>query len=156
MAFDVLAVYATGAAPVDLALSQMHAGSQLDLVVANNADGTVGAQLGNAGGTFGTSQNSDVGSAPRSLVSGKFTADENPDVVTANYASLSLLAGNGNGTFQAPQSISLPGQFPPGYLDPTPLAQDARSIATGDLNGDGKLDLVVATETYFSVFNGCG
>src|SRR5437773_8303867 len=82
MAFNVLAVYATGAAPVDLALSQIDAGSQLDLVVANNADGTVGAQLGNAGGTFGTSQNSDVGSAPRSLVSGKFTADENPDVVT--------------------------------------------------------------------------
>ena len=63
--------------------------------------------------------------------------DGSPDLVTANGAAggVSLLLGNGDGTFQAPRSI--------GAGNPT-------SIVTGDFNGDGNQDLAVANLTFNS------
>src|SRR5262249_357321 len=140
MAFNFLADYATGPSPANIALTQIDAGSQLDLVTVNTGDSTVSVRLGNPDGTFGAVQNSPTGASPRSVVSGDFTGGGVSDLVTANAADLSLLAGNGDGTFATPASISLPDQIAPGNPDPTPLAQHPLSVATGDLNADGKLD----------------
>jgi hypothetical protein len=150
MAFNFLADYATGPSPANIALTQIDAGSQLDLVMVNTGDSTVSVRLGNPDGTFGAVQNSSTGASPRSVVSGDFTGGGVTDLVTANAADLSLLAGNGDGTFAAPSPIALPSQIAPGNPDPTPLAQHPRSVATGDLNADGKLDLVVGADTYFT------
>lgn len=58
-------------------------------------------------------------------------AGRRPDLITANAgADISVLFGNGNGTFQ-PQR-----RFPAG---PGPAA-----VAAADLNGDGRSDLIVA------------
>src|SRR6476620_930340 len=143
LAFNFLADYSTGANPADLTLAQINPGSQPDVVVANNGDTTVGVRLGNAGGSFGTAQNSSSGGSPRSVATGDFTGDGVADVVTATSAGVTLLAGNGDGTFAAPSGISLPDQVAPGNPDPTPLVQNPLSVATGDLNADGKLDLIV-------------
>ncbi len=150
LAFNPFAEYATGAAPYDVTLADVNGDTRQDLIVANIAGNSIDVRLGNADGTFGSAQTSPTGANPRSVATGDFTGDGIPDVITANAADVSVLAGNGDGTFQPPQSISLPGQFPPGYADADPRPQLPLSVATGDLNADGKLDLVVGADTYFS------
>ena len=69
----------------------------------------------------------------RSLVAvGDFNGDGKLDLVTANAGAddVSVLLGNGNGTFQAPTNIG--------------IGSNPQSVAVGDFNGDGKLDLAVA------------
>src|SRR5262245_15121501 len=149
MAFNVLGTYATGANPVDIALAQINPGSQLDMVVVNNSDNTVSVRLGNGNGTFGPLQTSSTGAGPNSLATGDFTGDGVTDLVTANAADVTLLAGNGDGTFQAPQHLSLPPQYEVGITGSQLFDQFVNSVATGDLNADGKLDLVVGGITSF-------
>src|SRR5437667_249170 len=71
---------------------------------------------------------------PSSAAIGDLNGDGRPDLAVADYNSnnVSVLLGNGNGTFQA--AVNYPaGTYP-------------SSVAIGDLNGDGKPDLVVANE----------
>src|SRR5205807_1584886 len=74
-----------------------------------------------------------VGDFPDSIASGDFNRDGKLDLVVANYSSvvLSVLLGNGNGTFQPKVDYAV--DF------------GASSVAVGDFNHDGKLDLVVTT-----------
>jgi hypothetical protein len=67
---------------------------------------------------------------------------------------VSVLLGKGDGTFQAPLTLTLPGEFPPGYTGSTPLGQTVYSVAVGDMNHDSKPDLVVTAETDFIAGNG--
>jgi probable HAF family extracellular repeat protein len=79
-----------------------------------------------------------TGSGPLNVAIGDLNGDGRLDIVTpnANDNTVSVLLGNGNGTFQ-PQTTDATG--------PGPL-----SVAIGDLNGDGKPDLVVANGNSFS------
>ncbi|HEY6214817.1 MAG TPA: FG-GAP-like repeat-containing protein [Vicinamibacterales bacterium] len=73
-----------------------------------------------------------TGSGPIAIVVGDFHGDCNPDFATANFADVNgvtIRFGNGTGGF--PTSATLTGQT------------DAESIAAGDFNGDGFLDLAV-------------
>jgi hypothetical protein len=161
MAFNVLAEYFAGQGPSDFALAQVDAGSQLDLVIANNDASAGSVRLGNSNGTFNGAQSTGVAST--SLATGDLTGDGITDLVSIG-ADLTVQAGNGDGTFQLPQIISLPPQVAPGNPDPTALPQSLRSVTLGDLNADGKLDLIVAGQTSFSVYEryytcgyyGCG
>jgi hypothetical protein len=65
---------------------------------------------------------------------GDFNGDGKLDIATANNdatSSVSVLLGNGNGTFQAPMQLAS------GGINPS-------AIAAGDFTGDGRTDLVVA------------
>jgi phospholipase C len=75
-----------------------------------------------------------VGTAPVGIARGDFNGDGKIDLAVANSGSnrVSILLGNGNGTFTLKSSPATGG---------TPVA-----IATGDFNGDGKLDLAVANQ----------
>jgi hypothetical protein len=76
---------------------------------------------------------------------GDFNRDGKLDIVATNYSGVSVLLGNGDGTFQPAQNLALP------------LGQISQSLAVGDLNGDGKLDLVVTGTTgYFGPYGGYG
>ncbi len=149
MAFNVVAEYVTGSNPSDVALALIDSGSQADLVIADNSASQGSVRIGNGDGTFGTAQSTGV--AASSVITGDVNSDGITDLVSIE-ASVIIQNGNGNGTFQAPQSIALPPQVAPGNTDPTPLPQKLTSIVSGDLNADGKLDLVVSGHTEFQEY----
>src|SRR5260370_15075148 len=76
----------------------------------------------------------DTGLLPRSVAVDDFNGDGQQDLAVANNVSnnVSVLLGNGDGTFQAPQNFG-------GGSGPV-------SVAVGDFNGDGWLDIVVANQ----------
>jgi len=112
---------------------------KLDLAVCNGAQNNVTILLGNGDGTFTTASGSPitVGTQPWALVAGDFNNDGKLDLAIVNrpnsgYGSVTLLLGNGDGTFaQASGS-------------PYTVGHSPDAIAAADFNGDGKLDLAVA------------
>ena len=74
---------------------------------------------------------------PSAIVAGDFNKDGKPDIAVAEQSNNSvwLIAGNGNGTFQAPLKIGTVGSLP-------------RSLAAGDFNGDGRTDFAVSYAGY--------
>ncbi len=74
-----------------------------------------------------------VGTSPSVIVVGDFNGDGKPDIAVLNSGSnnVSILLGNGDGTFQPAKNFDV------GGADPT-------SMVVADLNRDGRPDLVVA------------
>src|SRR5207302_1744444 len=96
--------------------------------------------LSNGNGTFQSRQTLAAGSYPRSVVLGDVNGDGKPDLAVANSGdslsqgnTVSVLLGNGNGTFQSKQT------FPTGPTGSRPF-----SVALGDVTGDGNQDLAVS------------
>jgi hypothetical protein len=125
-----------------LAVADLNGDGKPDIVVTNTCIGsfcgTVGVLLGNGDGTFQAAVPYGPGGLqPRSVVIADVNTDGKPDLVLANECAsytctagtVGVLVGNGNGTFQAAVAYSSGG-----------LASGA---AVADVNGDGKLDVVV-------------
>jgi hypothetical protein len=143
--------YDTGAAvSQSVAVADLNGDGKPDLVVVDEFTsghascwtGIVSVMLGNGDGTFQTAVTYNSGGYdPVSVVIGDVNGDGHPDLVVANecqYNSkcpsgggVSVLLGNGDGTFQAAVGYSSGGE-------------QASSVALGDFNGDGILDIVVA------------
>lgn len=95
---------------------------------------TAAVLLSTGDGTFGARTEFPVADFAQDLAAGDFDGDGRQDlVVTINSPSisLSLLRGNGNGTFQAPVNF------------PNSTGLDSPTVVTTDLDNDGKLDVLV-------------
>jgi len=128
-----------------LAAADFNGDGNIDLVAATVGAG-VSVLLGKGDGSFQSPVLYPAGVGPNDVAVADFNGDGKLDLAVANFsfssASITLLLGNGNGTFQAATNVA------GGSFD---------RLAAGDLNGDGKVDLVAVVNTSVAtVFLGNG
>src|SRR6266700_3894325 len=122
--------------PSGIAVGDFNGDGKLDLAVVNFGDWNVYVLLGNGDGTFQAARSvyfASGGGFPWSIAAGDFNGDGKLDLAVSNYGdnSLSVLLGNGDGTFQAPRTFA--------------VGTNPAQVAIGDFNGDGKLDVAVSS-----------
>ena len=140
-----------------------------DLVIANTQSHNVTVFLGNGDGTFqaGVNYSGDAGASVQStfqsaydVTVGDFNGDGLEDLAVSMYSNgVSILLGNGDGTFQSPVGFPAMNNYDsqiPGYA-----SNYVYGIAVGDFNGDHEPDLALTEQwvmggtNYVSVlFNG--
>jgi len=124
--FESAVTYAISGLPFALGAADFNNDGKIDLAVICNGSG-ISLLLGKGDGTFQPEVDTPTTGTLGGLVVADFNADGNLDVATSSDSGrFTLLFGNGNGTFQSPVVVNGIG---------VPLASE-------DLNGDGKPDLV--------------
>ena len=129
--------FAAGRGPLSVSLGDFNDDRKLDLAVANLPSANVSILLGTGTGSFSATNNVAVDSYAHSVAVGDFNSDRKSDLAVANAGSISILLGTGTGVFSAATNFGV-GPNPAGQLTAS------ISIAAGDLNGDGNLDLALA------------
>jgi hypothetical protein len=110
--------------------------SRLDVAVANQKLDNFGVFIGYGNGSFSsqTIYSSGSGSNPWSVAVGDLNNDGHSDIAVANWGTdnVDLFIGYGNGNFTTQQTLS------------TAITSNPYSVAVGDFNDDGRLDITVA------------
>jgi hypothetical protein len=131
--------YPAGTYPIAVVSADFNGDEIPDLATANYYSNSVSVLLGNADGTFQSAIDSTTGSYPfgsnpLALAVGDLDGDDNLDLVTANANGVSVLLGNGDGSFQTPTSFDV-GDY-------------VASVAVGDFNDDELMDIGVTSNTW--------
>ncbi|TGE28783.1 FG-GAP-like repeat-containing protein [Hymenobacter metallicola] len=127
-----------GAAPSSVATADVDGDGDLDVLTTNSTTQVVTVRLNNGSGVFAppaTGATVGVGYNSASVVTGDVDGDGDLDLLTANSDNntISVRLNNGAGGFAAPASNSEV------YVGSGP-----RSVALGDVDGDGDLDLAAS------------
>src|SRR6266446_6230965 len=140
--FQPVVTYSSGALNAfSVAVADVNHDGKPDLIVGNScgfpcdATGAVAVLLGNGDGTFRAAVIYNSGFyIVYSVTVADVNGDGNPDLVVANGSNpgtVGVLLGNGDGTFRPAITYDSGGSLP-------------FWVAVADVNGDGKLDLIVA------------
>ena len=122
-----------------IVVADLNGDDKLDVAITDSSTNSVYTLLGNGDGTFQSARQfvTGTGVTPVSIVAADFNGDGKPDIVVGDQGcppgctgnTITLMLGNGDGTLQSPEHITIPG-LPYG-------------LASADLNKDGKQDLIV-------------
>jgi hypothetical protein len=142
--------YPIGLGATAVAVGDWNHDGRSDLAVAEQGTGPTGAVeilLARADGSFGTPKAFPVGLTPVSIDRGDFNEDGKPDLAVANNVSgsISILKGNGDGTFTA--------------LSPIANLGSARALVVADFDRDHHDDIAVvdgAAQSRVDVYFGTG
>jgi hypothetical protein len=143
--FESPVTYTTPSYTIGIIAEDFNRDGHIDLAIADTYGNDVYVMLGNGDGTFQAGTSFSAGTTPIQLVAGDFNGDGLVDLVVTDgpdcgCAFMSVLLGNGDGTFQPPLTTSIAG---------------AGSIVAGDFNRDHKLDIAI-DNGLVSVFLGNG
>jgi FG-GAP-like repeat len=147
------ATFATGDSPEPIAVGDFNNDGNEDVVAGNFLSHDLTVRLGDGTGALPTQATGSpvaVGGAPSSIAVGDFNQDGNEDLAIANaFTNLTIRLGDGAGGFATEPAGS-----------PYTAGTGAASVALGDFNGDGKVDLAYAAfyshHVYVRLGNGAG
>ncbi len=137
-----------GIGNTDIVAADFNGDGRPDVATIALGHDSLSVYLGNGDGTFRSHVDFATGRDARGITAGDFNGDGKIDLAVAHFTLSSAVAvdvslGRGDGTFGAATTYS---------IGPEGIG----AIRSADLNGDGRLDLVVAKSTALSVLTGRG
>jgi hypothetical protein len=132
--FSVTGTYSVGSSPNTIVAADYNKDGKIDLAVTNQASNTFTLMRGNGDGSFVSGFTFSTQAQPTSLTFSDFNMDGSQDIAVLHLGSaiISIFFGDGTGTFINSLNISH-AQFRGGL-----------TIAAGDLNLDGRPDIVAS------------
>jgi hypothetical protein len=116
-------------------ITDLNSDGKLDIVAETSFSLTEGVSvlLGNGNGSFQTRVDYLFSglAQPKSILASDFNNDTKPDIVVINGSGATVFLGNGDGTLKPPVNYG--------------SSNFATSVAVGDFNADGKMDLAVSS-----------
>ena len=136
--------------PAAVVMADVNGDGKQDIIEIGS-DQTVAVLLGNGDGTFNSPNAyyvTGTATTPEALAVADVNGDGKPDIIVVNnaVATVSVLLGNGDGTFKAQTAD----QAALGHGTPAPsytVGAGVISVTLADLDGDGFLDIVTADFT---------
>ncbi|MDO7854403.1 FG-GAP repeat domain-containing protein, partial [Hymenobacter convexus] len=134
--FGPASTYPAGIIPIGMAVGDVNGDGRPDIITVDPANDAAGVLLRLAGGGFSAASSYSAGaySSPYGIAVADVNGDGRLDIATANYGSSTagVLLGRIGGGFASVTTYS------------TGATSNPRSVAVGDVNGDGRPDIVTA------------
>jgi len=138
--FEQPVCQSTGDKPTSVATGDFNGDGVPDLAIADSGANSISILLGKGDGSFEPQAFYDPGGDGSGIVVvGDFNGDGKPDLAVAVKKGVTIMLGNGDGTFQT------------GYFA---IADTVFSLVAADMNLDGKLDLV--SDSFVALGDGAG